>query len=358
MTTKVYDPFAVEGEPFDLDGDPLDLVDEADESGVRMGDLYPRRGQPPYSWIILGPYGSGKTALAVGLARIELETMARFRRPWKVWSNIRIAFAELCDPKIVHVIERYTPDVQDLTLVLDESPSELPSGRWSSKDNQRFRRFHEQIRKRNVHLLGTAISAQEVDAGYMRLIDLFIRVKAYGRRIAVFVHDHFGKITGDANRKAWPPQPGDEDWRRWFHPHPWIVEGMYDSFQIVAPVQAEDRDAMIAQNPHWQPAEDWDKLPDDELEGIVERQASENRRRSEQGHELLAALETAGEFRVSEYYNDAGGLFDGVSSPKAWQEMLKRSGFELFRPADNKPWMGRFSGEPNDYGAGSWDAGP
>lgn len=281
----------------------------ADE--LTVADFMPEPGLP-YSILITGPWGSGKTSLAVGLSRVELESMHAAGLPWRVWSNIPIAFAERCGPAAVRAIIEHDPELHDLTFVLDESPTVISNARgWNSQIVQGFRRWHEQLRKRNVHLIGTTISALEVDSGYARLLDLVIRTKLYGDgRMLLHVHDHMGRHTGRQQRRAWPPQPGDEDATYWWHGHPDLIDGQYDSGEIVLPYTGGPSPA--------------------EVEALAAEDAQAQADRDAAAALWMRDLEAKGEIELRDW-KEAQAHFPDVRQRYEWQRKLEAMGWRIER---------------------------
>lgn len=119
-----------------------------------------------------GSRGCGKT---LGLTSLGLDFYAC---GWKIYSNFRCSFAEVVSNDFIRNIDKHT-DLHDCVLLIDELQILFDSRLWKNSTSIDFSHFIQQIRKRNVVILGSTQYTDTVEKRIRQHVDLLICPKFY-----------------------------------------------------------------------------------------------------------------------------------------------------------------------------------
>lgn len=122
-----------------------------------------------------GSRGKGKTLTMVK------DAFHYYKRGYKVLANFNMKFGDYISSNDVLALDK-TSELMNCVLVLDELQIFFDSRNFRRKENIDFSNFIQQIRKRNVHILGTT--------QYVNAVELRFR-----QHIDIVVYPHFDKIS-------------------------------------------------------------------------------------------------------------------------------------------------------------------
>lgn len=122
-----------------------------------------------------GSRGKGKTLTMVK------DAYKFYKNGYRVLANFKIDFGEYISSEEVLALNRGS-DLKNCVLVLDELQLFFDSRNFAKKQNKDFSNFIQQIRKRNIHILGTT--------QYVNTVELRFR-----QHIDIVAYPHFDKVT-------------------------------------------------------------------------------------------------------------------------------------------------------------------
>lgn len=210
-------------------------------------DIPVRKKFDPLVLFFIGRRGDGKSLSMVSLANYQKKRYAKSRSPYKIWSNFQIDFSDFSNPRLLDFMLEYPYKCSQKLICIDEIASAFPGRRSMAAINVQFSNFLTQIRKLRSECMFATQFPQVVDVQILLQVDLFIRCRSMmgGKAVRLQIYDWWGQFTGDDNRKPWPPQPDSHDWELILY-NTNSMWGTYDTYEIVAPVNAENRDDIIS----------------------------------------------------------------------------------------------------------------
>lgn len=119
-----------------------------------------------------GARGSGKTLTMVK------DAYKYHKNNWKVLRNIYAKFGNKITEEEVLNLDKHS-NISNCVIMLDELQIFFDSRRSTSHENVNFSNFIQQIRKRNIILLGTAQFSNTVDLRFRQHIDITAQPKFY-----------------------------------------------------------------------------------------------------------------------------------------------------------------------------------
>lgn len=112
-----------------------------------------------------GRRGCGKTLTMVK------DAFRFYKNGYRILANFKIEFGEYISPQEVLALNKES-DLKDCVLVLDELQLFFDSRNFTRKENKDFGNFIQQIRKRNIHILGTTQYINTVELRFRQHTDI------------------------------------------------------------------------------------------------------------------------------------------------------------------------------------------
>lgn len=112
-----------------------------------------------------GARGRGKTLTMVK------DALKFYQNGFRVLANFQISFGEFISNSEVLALNKGS-DLRNCVLVLDEIQLFFDSRNFAKKENKDFSNFIQQIRKRNVHILGTTQYVNTIELRFRQHIDI------------------------------------------------------------------------------------------------------------------------------------------------------------------------------------------
>ncbi len=201
--------------------------------------LQPGRRFEASVWMHMGRRGKGKTLGMSAIADVQKERFEYYKTGQRVGANYWLECADILNPQLV---EWFNSDglldsrSRRMWACVDEATSQFMNRRSMSAVNVDFSQILTQIRKLETCMTFTTQFPQWVDIAILYQIDLFMLMEAnYDASIIdCYVFDWWGQLTGNMNRKAWPPQMSDVDWQVTLYNTDYMFN-RYRTDQIVPP---------------------------------------------------------------------------------------------------------------------------
>ncbi|MGV9141417.1 MAG: zonular occludens toxin domain-containing protein [Promethearchaeota archaeon] len=112
-----------------------------------------------------GKRGAGKT-----LTMIK-DGYKYYKSGWKVLRNLKACFGEFIDEESILSLDK-TSNIRDCVILMDELQIFFDSRRSMKKENMKFSNFIQQVRKRNIIILGTTQYSNTIDLRLRQHIDI------------------------------------------------------------------------------------------------------------------------------------------------------------------------------------------
>ena len=302
----------------------------------------------PIVVFLMGRRDAGKTLTMSTLARIAQLRYLRARKPFKIFSNYYLKFAEGYSPHIIDEIMNFPPWARDMYLCIDEIQTAATSRRAMSGTNVALSTFLTMIRKRRIELVFTTQFPQVIDPQILLQVDLFIECERSpdGSSVTLYIHDWWGQYTGENWRKPWPPMRWEADWVRGIGGTDKMF-GLYNTEQVIAPMFIDQyaRERMIYNESRGADDQEYlEKLPmDDAYEEHLriqqEQAGAENQEPPEPTMEEFVKSLPKGGFnpRVlrAEAEEASGGQLRRLGQ---WVDWLEQNGFDV---EPDKKWATR-----------------
>lgn len=112
-----------------------------------------------------GSRGKGKTLTMVK------DAYRFYKNGYRVLANFSLGFGEYLSPDEILALNR-SSNLMNCILVLDELQLFFDSRNFSRKENKDFSNFIQQIRKRNIHILGTTQYLNTIELRFRQHIDI------------------------------------------------------------------------------------------------------------------------------------------------------------------------------------------
>lgn len=112
-----------------------------------------------------GARGKGKTLTMVK------DGLKAYQRGFRIIANFKLKFGEYMSNEEVLGLNRES-SLKDCVLLLDELQLFFDSRNFGSKQNKDFSNFIQQIRKRNIHILGTTQYTNTIELRFRQHIDI------------------------------------------------------------------------------------------------------------------------------------------------------------------------------------------
>lgn len=90
---------------------------------------------------------------------------------YRIMANFKIKFGDYISPRELMALNKESK-LRDVILVLDELQIFFDSRNFGRAENKEFSYFIQQIRKRNIHILGTAQYSNTVELRFRQHIDV------------------------------------------------------------------------------------------------------------------------------------------------------------------------------------------
>jgi hypothetical protein len=115
-----------------------------------------------------GSRGSGKT---LSLVYNSLEFL---KNGWKIYRNFSLPYGEYISDDFVLSLTKES-NLRDCVILIDEMQIFFDSRSWKDKGNIRFSHFIQQIRKRNIVILGTTQYVDTIEKRIRQHVDILIQ---------------------------------------------------------------------------------------------------------------------------------------------------------------------------------------
>jgi hypothetical protein len=210
-------------------------------------DIPGKRRLSPLVLFFFGRRGQGKSLVMSAIAKMMQDRYRSAGRDTGLVSNYYLDFADRADPYLLDELIEFPEWAYNLLVCIDEVATAFPGRRSLAKINVLFSSFLTQIRKRRIEVMFTTQFPQVMDQQILMQVDLFIRCEAIqgGRHVRLEIYDWWGQYTGNFDRKPWPPLVGTHDNEiTIFNTN--TVFGAYSTNEVVANVNSDSRDALIA----------------------------------------------------------------------------------------------------------------
>ncbi len=118
--------------------------------------------------LLQGKRGSGKTLTVVELGLEYLE------EGWKIYRNFSLPFGEYLSNEQILEFDRDS-DFRDCVILIDEMQILFDSRLWNSKSSIKFSHFIQQLRKRNIVIIGSTQYVDTVEKRIRQHVDIIIQ---------------------------------------------------------------------------------------------------------------------------------------------------------------------------------------
>lgn len=112
-----------------------------------------------------GARGRGKTLTMVK------DALRYYLAGYKIFANFKMSFGSYISPQEVLALNK-SSSLRDCVLVLDELQLFFDSRNFAKQENKDFGNFIQQIRKRNIHILGTTQYTNTIELRFRQHIDI------------------------------------------------------------------------------------------------------------------------------------------------------------------------------------------
>jgi hypothetical protein len=112
-----------------------------------------------------GKRGSGKTLTMVK------DGLKYFKNGWKVLRNFDLSFGDYISEENILTLDKNS-NIKNCVIMMDEVQIFFDARRFMKKENVNFSNFIQQIRKRNITLLGTTQFSNTIDLRFRQHIDI------------------------------------------------------------------------------------------------------------------------------------------------------------------------------------------
>ena len=118
--------------------------------------------------LLQGPRGSGKT---LTMTEVSLEFL---NNGWKIYRNFDLSFGEYIDDKFILELDKDST-LRDCVILIDEMQIFFDSRLWKQGSSISFSHFIQQLRKRNIVLIGTTQYVDTIEKRIRQHVDLLIQ---------------------------------------------------------------------------------------------------------------------------------------------------------------------------------------
>lgn len=118
--------------------------------------------------IFQGPRGCGKTLSLVA------EALEFHKKGWDIISNFKTSFSTKVSDEFILGLDKKST-IKNCVILIDELQIFFDSRTWSHNKSIKFSNFIQQIRKRNIILMGTTQYVDTVEKRIRQHIDILIR---------------------------------------------------------------------------------------------------------------------------------------------------------------------------------------